>query len=164
MDMSSSPSNSNMSSMSTMMVTLFTSTSTPLYSSKWTPSTTSQYAGTCIFVIVLGATFRALFSYRATQEHRWRDVEIKRRQVIVSGKKPDEGARLGAGNRNGRKSRPWRISTDVPRALLDTVIAGVGYLLMLAVMTMNVGYLLSVLAGIFLGSLMFGRYAVNFAP
>lgn len=35
---------------------------------------------------------------------------------------------------------------------------------MLAVMTMNVGYLLSVLAGIFLGSLMFGRYAVNFAP
>ena len=25
--------------------------------------------------------------------------------------------------------RPWRFSTDVPRALLDTVIAGVGYLL-----------------------------------
>ena len=25
--------------------------------------------------------------------------------------------------------RPWRLSTDVPRALLDTVIAGVGYLL-----------------------------------
>lgn len=26
-------------------------------------------------------------------------------------------------------TRPWRLSTDVPRALLDTVIAGVGYLL-----------------------------------
>ena len=25
--------------------------------------------------------------------------------------------------------RPWRLSTDVPRALLDTVIAGIGYLL-----------------------------------
>ena len=24
---------------------------------------------------------------------------------------------------------PWRISTDVPRAILDTVIAGIGYLL-----------------------------------
>ncbi len=29
----------------------------------------------------------------------------------------------------GYMLRPWRLSTDVPRALLDTVIAGVGYLL-----------------------------------
>lgn len=70
------------------------------------------------------------------QEHRWRDVELKRRRVIVSGKKrDDEGTTkfdendIGAGNRKERISRPWRISTDVPRALLDAVIAGVGYLL-----------------------------------
>ena len=69
------------------------------------------------------------------QEHRWRGVELKRRQILVSCKKQDdEGARLdeddiGAGDRKGRRIRPWRISTDVPRALLDTVIAGVGYLL-----------------------------------
>jgi hypothetical protein len=31
---------------------------------------------------------------------------------------------------------------------------------MLAVMTMNVGYFLSVLAGVFAGSVLFGRYAV----
>ncbi|CAF9908677.1 MAG: hypothetical protein ALECFALPRED_004891 [Alectoria fallacina] len=153
-----------------MMVTLFTSTSTSLYSTRWTPSTTGQYAGTCIFIIILGAIFRGLFSYRAMQEHRWRGVELKRRHILVSGKKQDdEGARLdeddiGAGDRTRRRIRPWRISTDVPRALLDTVIAGVGYLLMLAVMTMNVGYFLSVLGGIFLGSLMFGRHAVHFAP
>ena len=124
-----------MGSMSTMMGTLFVSTSTSLYSSKWTPSTTGQYAGTCIFIIFLAAIFRALFFYRTTQEHTWRDAELKRRQLIVSGKKQeDDGARfgekvIGAGNSKGRRSRPWRISTDVPRALLDTVIAGVGYLL-----------------------------------
>lgn len=33
---------------------------------------------------------------------------------------------------------------------------------MLAVMTMNLGYFLSVLGGVFLGSLLVGRYAVNF--
>lgn len=33
---------------------------------------------------------------------------------------------------------------------------------MLAVMTMNVGYFMSVLAGIFLGSLAIGRYAIAF--
>jgi hypothetical protein len=32
---------------------------------------------------------------------------------------------------------------------------------MLAVMTMNVGYFLSVLGGTLLGSLLFGRYAVS---
>ena len=115
------------------MGTLFASTSTPLYSAQWTPSTTGQYAGTCIFIITLAAIFRGLFSYRTVQEQKWRDVDLKRRQVIVSGKKVDEGDGLdekdiGAGNRK-RRSKPWRISTDVPRASLDTIIAGVGYLL-----------------------------------
>lgn len=54
--------------------------------------------------------------------------------------------------------RPWRMTVDPVRAAIDTVIAGVGYLLMLAVMTMNLGYFLSVLGGIFLGSLALGRY------
>ncbi|KAH7037388.1 Ctr copper transporter [Microdochium trichocladiopsis] len=58
----------------------------------------------------------------------------------------------------GQHARPWRMSVDPLRALFDTVIVGVGYLLMLAVMTMNVGYFLSILAGTFLGSLLVGRF------
>jgi len=54
---------------------------------------------------------------------------------------------------------PFRLSVDIPRAVLTTIIAGVSYLLMLAVMTMNVGYFLSVLAGVFVGELAVGRYA-----
>lgn len=69
---------------------------------------------------------------------------------------------------------PWRFSADLPRAALYLCIAGVKYLLyvslpvfqiwtnilssMLAVMTMNVGYFCSVLAGAFLGELAVGRY------
>lgn len=74
-------------------------------------------------MITLAAIFRGLFSYRTVQERKWRDVDLKRRQVIVSGKKQEDGD-----GRKGR-SRPWRITRDVPRALLDTVISGVGYLL-----------------------------------
>jgi hypothetical protein len=33
---------------------------------------------------------------------------------------------------------------------------------MLAVMTMNIGYFLSVLGGVFCGSLLAGRYAITF--
>ena len=123
-----------MDPMSGMMATLFTSTTTPLYSTSWTPATTGQYAGTCIFIIILAIIFRALFSYRSIQEHRWRNVEAMRRPILVAGKMQDDDPTrldekdIGAGNRKGR-SRPWRISTDVPRATLDTVIVGVGYLL-----------------------------------
>jgi hypothetical protein len=69
---------------------------------------------------------------------------------------------------------PWRFSADFPRALIVLCITGVSYLLyvlarfylgcfadcrrMLAVMTMNVGYFCSVLAGVFLGELGLGRY------
>lgn len=64
-------------------------------------------------------------------------------------------------NVTGPCTRPWRFSTDGPRALLDVVVVGVGYLMMLAVMTMNVGYFMSILGGTFLGSLIVGRYAVS---
>lgn len=121
--MSMSTSGSTMGSMPGMAGTLFASTSTSLYSSKWKPSSTSQYAGTCIFIIILATIFRALYSYRTMQEHRRRTVDLERAPIIVSG---DDNKR--AGNRKGVR-RPWRISTDVPRASLDTVIAGVGYLL-----------------------------------
>ncbi|EQK99494.1 low affinity copper transporter [Ophiocordyceps sinensis CO18] len=65
--------------------------------------------------------------------------------------------------RKGAVAPPWRFSVDPVRALMDTVLAGVGYLLMLAVMTMNLGYFLSVLAGVFAGSLAVGRYSAGSA-
>ena len=80
-----------------------------------------------------------------------------------------------------RPVMPFRLSVDVPRAAYVTVTAGVGYLLydlplrkdcgwtsadtmnrMLAVMTFNVGYFLSVLGGIFTGELALGRYVQSF--
>jgi copper transporter 1 len=71
--------------------------------------------------------------------------------------------------------RPWRADEAVILASMDVVLAGLGYLLsvsntwrscrvanhvfrMVAVMTMNVGYLMSILAGVFVGSMIFGRF------
>ena len=66
-------------------------------------------------------------------------------------------------------------------ATVDVVLAGLSYLLlvfpialrpnhfrlpwdrMIAVMTMNVGYFLSVLGGVFLGSMVFGHFIANSA-
>jgi copper transporter 1 len=139
MDMSPSSTNSAPMpmSMSSMMMAFFTSNSTTLYSMAWTPSSKGQYAGTCVFLILLGTIFRALFALRAIQEAKKLEAERKRRYVIGSGmkKKSDDDSKEPIMTESGvlevpaREVRPWRLSTDVPRAIMDTIIAGVGYLL-----------------------------------
>lgn len=134
-----------------MMMSVFqTATATPLYSTAWTPNNTGTYAATCIFLIVLGALFRGLLAAKAWQENRWLDQELNRRYVVVAGKTP-LAERLSNDSlakhtnvvlsENGVeenvvvvqkptvRARPWRLSVDPIRAAVDTVIAGVGYLL-----------------------------------
>ena len=135
--------------MAVMQMVFFTSTSTPLYSMAWAPMGTGAYAGTCIFLIILASVFRALFVVKSLLENRWADKELHRRPIIVRGRSPDT-ERLGNSfesktgtlivekgveeqvkvvRRHERRVTPWRISVDLPRAALTTVIAGVGYLL-----------------------------------
>jgi hypothetical protein len=169
-----------------MVMSFTTSTTTPLFSTSWNPSSAGAYAGTCIFLAVLAVVFRAILAAKAVLEARWMDREMARRYVVVAGK-PALAQRLSADDSEKRAAvmmlsengveenvvvvqrrdggvlaRPWRLSVDPVRALLDVVVAGVGYLLMLAVMTMNVGYFLSVLAGVFIGSLAVGRFTTTF--
>jgi hypothetical protein len=140
-------SNSTIMAMSGMVMVFFTSTKTPLYSSAWAPTSTGTYAVTCIFLIFLAAIFRGLLAVRAFQEQKWLDAELNRRYVVVTGEKLKD--RISQDNdmkrmvlsangveedvlvvaRKGSGVRPWRVSTDLPRAVLDTVIVGVAYLL-----------------------------------
>lgn len=143
---SSSPSTAQM----TMQSVFQTVRATPLYSLPWTPSSTGAYAGTCIFLIVLGVLMRALLAGKAILEARWLDRELNRRYVVVNGgSKPPLAQRLSHDStakhvvlsENGAEEdvvvverrkgivSPWRVSVDPLRAVLDMVIAGVGYLL-----------------------------------
>lgn len=150
--MSNMPSTS-IGSMSNMPVVFFTSTTTPLYSISWSPSCTGWYAATCIFLIIFAAVFKFLGVYRARKVHKCKEDE-SRRQLLIRGigdngyyeekAKTEEEPKIGEDSSIWVKikitvldkalykppsSRPWRISEDVPRACLDVVVAGVGYLL-----------------------------------
>lgn len=169
------------SSMDSMAMFFTTSTNTALWSKSWTPNSTGAYAGTCIFLIIFAIVSRLIGAGRQYMEQRWRDAAIKRRYIVIADKDGGEGqlsSQLKGETETGvlttrgidetvkiiqAKSRskeraPFRLSEDLPRSFVYMVQAGVGYLLMLAVMTFNVGYFMSVLAGLFLGELAVGRY------
>lgn len=139
---------SDMSMMSMNMV-FYSSTMTPLYGDMWSPTGSGTYAGTCIFLIILAVIFRSLFAVSYFLEKRWMDRERNRRFIVVNGKpttaetiQADSHAKTGTlvtergseesvriVRRDVRGVMPWRLSVDLPRSLLATVIAGVGYLL-----------------------------------
>jgi copper transporter 1 len=109
-----------MMGMNEMAMTFFTSTSTPLFSNSWTPASTGQYAGTCIALIVLATTFRALLAVRLNIIEILAAIERRHSGVgdypYIAGLKPTA-------------QRPWRAKEAVMLASMDVVLAGVGYLL-----------------------------------
>lgn len=149
MDMHTHSTSSSSASSMSMMSIFQISSSTPLYSTSWTPTGTGSYAGTCIFLIVLATIFRGLMAGKHILEHHWLDTELKRRYVSVRGK-PTESESISTDSeaktgtlitergveehvRVVRRTRhggaAWRFSVDLPRAAYVTVMAGVGYLL-----------------------------------
>ena len=132
-----------------MSSTFFASTATPLFSIQWTPTTTAGYAGTCIFLILMTVFFRALFAVREKYEQCCYNRHLSRRYVSVAGK-PSEAMRISTDSdaknamlvtaqgveeevrvveRHLREPMPWGLASTGPRALLVTVMVGVGYLL-----------------------------------
>ncbi|PYH97863.1 hypothetical protein BO71DRAFT_480896 [Aspergillus ellipticus CBS 707.79] len=151
---SSSSMDMDMSTSSSMTMTFFTSASTPLYSISWTPANKGQYAGTCIFLIVLAVILRLLLALKPILEtHLWADSSLHNNHMHTQTVTPAQDIK--------RRWSRWRINPAAGRATLELGIVGVGYLLMLAVMTMNVGYFLSVLAGIWLGTFVLGGLAAD---
>ena len=150
-----------------MMMVFFSATNTPLYSTAWMPNRTGQYAGTCIFLIALSVIFRGLMALRCNFGILWARRSQQQRQGLITHDTDTEYLK--------QARRPWRVNEAASRAVLDTMLAGVSYLLlasltqsrlsstnswsrMLAVMTMNVGYFLSILGGTFLGSFILGGW------
>jgi solute carrier family 31 (copper transporter), member 1 len=112
---------SDMMPMSDMMMVFFTSTTTPLYSESWAPETTGQYAGACIFLITLSVMLRCLFALRCNFSTLWQAWTRRQGTVMLRYETEDEYAKM--------RRRPWRINEAATRAILDTVLVGVSYLL-----------------------------------
>lgn len=129
-----------------MNMVFFTSTSTPLYSDAWTPQSAGAYAGTCIFLIILAILFRASFTAQSWLNNYAIKTALQRRYVIVEGQgvekiASDASSTSGILTTNGvaenvrlaqapvQHIQPWRFTIDLPRSVIVTISAGIGYLL-----------------------------------
>jgi hypothetical protein len=138
----------------TMPMTFFTSTTTPLYTTAWKPSTPSHYALTCLFLVLLCIVFRALLAARCNLQvlllalsRAVRRPAKKRASSCCAEAEAEEADEDGNGNVDGDddlrdEKQQLRDRTDATggrkrargleillRALLDTSLGVVSYLL-----------------------------------
>ncbi|KAF1852031.1 uncharacterized protein K460DRAFT_269665 [Cucurbitaria berberidis CBS 394.84] len=65
---------------------------------------------------------------------------------------------MSASRRFWVANAPWSVKKDGISAALEFLRALIGYILMLAVMTYNIGFLFAVTGSVLLGEMVFGRY------
>ena len=116
---STSMSSDTMMGMQSMEMTFFTSSSTPLYSMSWSPSTAGQYAGTCVFLMVFAAIFRALLVVRTRFDAVLSTIDIHR----------NGGLKYHSRRHEKHVSTQWRANEALLLAFIDVIIAGISYLL-----------------------------------
>lgn len=141
---SSSMPNMDMDTSSTSMtmpmpMVFMTSTTTALYSASWAPTTLGQYAGTCIFLIILAFIFRFLLALKSiTTASLTKKAAARNNSIIVAPASSDDDTdeKLvavapvgGEEKKDGWSGHPWRFSTELPRAGMAVVTTGLGYLL-----------------------------------
>ncbi|KAG8946174.1 hypothetical protein FRC04_012029 [Tulasnella sp. 424] len=157
-----------------------------LWFKEWVPGSKGALVGACIGLFVLALVERLLAGMRGVMEAWWRKkadailvrtystrtVVQQRSSSVDTSSEEQKGDTLEtvesavspaasvAARRSIRRVLPPFIpSHELARAAFQVSQAFVGYALMLAVMTFNASYIISILIGSFTGELLFGRFA-----
>jgi hypothetical protein len=142
----------------------------------WRPTTSSQYTSACILLIVLAIVLRVL---AVVNTPVWERRALRRRGddgTATVDKVPlaervvaDPHASQATPTANRVYELIWTMTAplrgpvlwglvNLPQLVLELTMTAVMWPLFAAVITMNVGYIISVLAGVFVGELAVRRY------
>ncbi|ESK87360.1 copper transporter [Moniliophthora roreri MCA 2997] len=128
----------------------------------WVPKSNGAMVGACIGLFLLAVVDRWLAGCRGMMEAHWR----KRAQIAYTNKL-NAAADLKKAEPSlknmilMRTSSPFIPAHDIVRGIMQAGQAALGFALMLAVMTFQLAFLLSIVIGLGVGETLFGRFSVS---
>ncbi|KAI2876758.1 hypothetical protein CBS11852_10412 [Aspergillus niger] len=131
----------------------------PLWDTLLTPKSKLTYTAAIIVLALMATALRFLVNI-APRVERCLAQNQRARESAWPGPEPRDNTspkRQSPDPEHARTSVRWRAGVDIPRAAFQVVTTAMVYLLMIAVMTSNLGYLFAILCGTFVGELAFGR-------
>ncbi|KAI0312562.1 Ctr copper transporter family-domain-containing protein [Amylostereum chailletii] len=126
----------------------------------WVPASAGAMVGTCLGLFLLALVERWLAASKAVMEAHWHAralVEMANRANTL----PEHAERKTTTKlANARRTLPpFILAHDAARGVMQALLSLLGFLFMLAVMTFQVGFILSIVVGLGVGETLFGRYA-----
>ncbi|KAF8624804.1 hypothetical protein AX15_005693 [Amanita polypyramis BW_CC] len=175
MDMGSSPSNSTSLMMMTMMTPYLHFTGGDyLYFEPLHPSSAGAIAGASIFLVFLAILERLLNAARSSLEVYWRKRAILltsringpggpglTRQLTIQSFPKNEDMDVVTYGTSLRTIPPFIAAHDIPRGIIYAFQAFLLYALMIAIMTFQAAYVISIIVGLGLGEVIFGRFCAG---
>jgi len=123
----------------------------------WVPRTNGQYAASWLAVFFMTLLNEFLKLWRTNLERKWAEqAEDDGSEGVPLVSQPAGISKiLSLGSQTVTH---FRGSVDIPRAFLQSLEVAWSFLIMLVVMTYNVGLFFAVISGVFVGSLLVGRF------
>jgi len=118
-----------------------------LFFKSWQPSSRGAIAAASISLLILAILERLLHTTRGVMDARWSALASN---TTMGGAFPP---------RKDRTIPPFHLYRESARGALYSLQASFSYVLMLAVMTFQAAYIISIIVGLGLGEFLFGRLA-----
>ncbi|KAJ7780044.1 CTR copper uptake transporter [Mycena maculata] len=125
----------------------------------WVPQTRGALFGACVGLFVLALVDRWVAAMRALMEAHWREAGQR------AGRVAEKECENHDENKKSRRRLGMRLRApsfvpahDVMRGAMHAVQATLGFAFMLAVMTFQASYIITLIGGLGVGEMLFGRY------
>ncbi|KDN39595.1 hypothetical protein RSAG8_08751, partial [Rhizoctonia solani AG-8 WAC10335] len=146
-----------------------------LFFKEWVPKSSGAVGGACVGLFVLAILQRCISAMRGVMDQHWKQRSdalvaarfVRMRDSMSADKESEQDASLTAQSSVPRAPRPtvppfiW--SHELARGGMQILQSFFGYALMLAVMSFNAAFIISILLGLGVGEVLFGRWAHGMA-
>ncbi|KAG8773152.1 hypothetical protein FRC12_002699 [Ceratobasidium sp. 428] len=145
-----------------------------LFFKEWVPKSSGAVGGACVGLFILAILQRCVSAMRGVMDQHWKhrsDALVAarfvrlRESVTSTDKVSEEGGCCTTENMPTQTPAPrptlppFILSHELARGGMQILQSFFGYALMLAVMTFNAAFIISILLGLGVGEVLFGRFA-----